>query len=224
MNDVLSQILQSRTLTAPDGSQLPLHSELPPLEGGVMQLWLEEFRPGKLLEIGLAYGISSLYILDTVSGWDLEHYDIIDAFQSGEWLGIGRKNLLDAGYEGYFDLHEELSEICLPRFLQQKRQYDFAYIDGWHSFDHVMVEFFYINRMLGTGGVVVFDDVHLPSLQKLLRYIANYPCYEPLVLPEEVRNSLQARVRQAAGVPSCRLAGFRKTAGDDRSWDWFEDF
>ncbi len=65
-------------------------------------------------------------------------------------------------------IYRRLSEICLPQLLQQELRFDFAYVDGWHTFDHVMMEFFYINRMLDEGGVVdtIVHGISVP-LQEL---------------------------------------------------------
>lgn len=224
MNPILAEILNTKTIATPYGDTLPLHSHLPALEGTLLHDWIREYRPARLLEIGLAYGVSSLYICDAISLWNITHYHIIDAFQSQEWQRIGVYNLERAGYGGQFILHEQLSELCLPNLLTQDVRFDFAFVDGWHTFDHVLLEFFYINRMLDIGGIVIFDDIHLASLQKLLAYIKAYPCYEPLELPSDLVNSKPIKVRRMMNLPPARIAGFIKTSSDQRNWDWFEDF
>lgn len=223
MNPVLTEILQSQSVTTPDGQRLPLHSHLPPLEGALLQRWLAHHRPARLLEIGMAYGVSTLFILDAVS-WPLEHFHIIDPFQSGEWQGVGLENLSRAGFRARFRWHEQLSELCLPEFLRQGLRFDFAFVDGWHSFDQALVEFFYVNRMLDVGGIVVFDDVHLPSLQKILRYVDGYESYRRLKIPEETLRSVPMKVRSMMDLPPARIVGFEKLAQDQRNWDWFRDF
>jgi predicted O-methyltransferase YrrM len=173
--------------------------------------------------VGLAYGVSTLSIIAALES-PPERYDIIDAFQTRDWHGAGLRHLQEAGIPGGLVFHEELSELCLPRLLAAGARYDFAYIDGWHTFDQVAVEFYFINRMLAPGGVIVFDDVHMPSLQKALAQVLSFPAYERLPLPDDFRRSRVARVRRAAGVPEYRLAAVRKRAEDRRDWDWFEDF
>ena len=224
MNPVLAEILQTQMVMTAAGERVPLHSHLPVLEGELLQQWLGQYKPTRLLEIGLAYGVSSLYICDAVARWQVADYQIIDAFQSTEWLGIGVQNLQRAGYGDSFVLHEQLSELCLPQLLAQGLRFDFAFIDGWHTFDHVLLEFFYINRLLDVGGVVIFDDVHLPALQKVLAYVRHYPCYEPLSIPPNLASSKPLKVRRMMNLPPVRIAGFVKTAVDERSWEWFEDF
>ena len=76
------------------------------------------------------------------------------------------------------ELREEGSEFALPQLLKEGAVLDFAFIDGWHTFDHVLVDFFYINRMLRVGGIVAFDDVDFPAIERVLKHVATYPCYE----------------------------------------------
>jgi len=223
-NPTLDEILKSQQVIDAEGNALPLHSHLPPEEGEVLQHWVGKFQPRRLLEIGLAYGLSSLYISDAIADWPPQCYHIIDPFQEQQWNGIGKRNLQQAGFWPGITHFSQRSEFCLPQLLEADNRYDFAFIDGWHTFDQVMTEFYYINRMMEVGGIIVFDDVHLPALQKLLGYLLNYPCYKSLDLPDRVGNSLAAKVRKTAGLPPVRIAGILKTDKDTRDWDWFEDF
>src|SRR3546814_16762242 len=88
-------------------------------------------------------------------------HHILDPQQSGNWKGIGIHNLRTAGLWDSVDLHEESSEYCLPRLAQSGVILDMAFIDGWHTFDHTLIDFFYINRMLRVGGGVIFDDAQI---------------------------------------------------------------
>ncbi|MCB1844281.1 MAG: class I SAM-dependent methyltransferase [Halioglobus sp.] len=221
---LLDAVLSQHAVTDDAGRQWPLHSQLPEEEGQALQHWFRESPARRVLEIGCAYGISSLYLCEAMAERDMRSYHLIDAYQSSQWRDIGRRHLRLARPTGDYALFEELSELCLPRLLAQGERYDFAFIDGWHTFDQVMLEFFYVNRMLEPGGVVVFDDMHLPALQKVLGYVSAYPCYERLPPPDTLAKTLKARVRQAAGTPVIRLQALRKTAQDERDWDWYADF
>ena len=54
---------------------------------------------------------------------------------------------------------EELSEIALPSLLKEKEgRFDLIFIDGLHSYDQVMLDFYYANRLIRIGGFIVFDD------------------------------------------------------------------
>lgn len=59
----------------------------------------------------------------------------------------------------------------LPRF-------DVALIDGAHQWPNVFVDFCYLNMMLGTGGLLLVDDVNLHSIAELSRLLAQQPGFE----------------------------------------------
>ena len=224
MNSVLSEILRTGKTFSPDGKAHPLHSHIPQLECEVIQTWIAEYKPRRLLEIGMGYGISSLFICDAMTNVKNFSYRIIDPFQRRDWQSIGTFNLNRAGFEDRYTLHEEPSEICLPRMLGEGLKLDFALIDGFHSFDHALVDFFYINRMLEVGGIVVFDDIQLPSIKRLLTLISTYPCYKALQLPEQFQKEIPVRVRLMTNSSAVRVTGFAKTEDDVRPWNWYEDF
>jgi len=221
MNPVLRQILETDQVLAPDGSALPLHSGISPKACEVIQAWIGQHRPRRLLEIGFAYGISSLFICDAIAGSGEVEYHIIDPLQQSLWQSVGRSNLDRAGFAGLYRLHEEPSEFCLPRLLQAGETFQFALIDGMHTFDHALVDFFFVNRMLEVGGILVMDDANLPSIRKLAAHIATYDCYEKLPFPPGFR--VQERVLDMLDK-SFRLAAFRKVEEDRRPWDWHREF
>jgi len=69
------------------------------------------------------------------------HHTIIDAFQSTYFNNIGVGNLKKANLNIY-DLIEAYTEIALPQLLSDVKKYDFCFIDGNHTFDRVLVDFF----------------------------------------------------------------------------------
>lgn len=225
MNPVARELLESGAAVAPGGERLALHSHLPAEEGELLQDWIAEHRPRRLLEIGLAYGLSTLFVceaLERLGGADAYH--VIDPWQRTQWHGAGLHALERAGYRSLVRFHEEPSELCLPRLLAEGERLDFALVDGWHSFDQVMMEVYFLNRMLTPGGLLVFDDVHLPALQRVLAFVATLPAYRRLPIPDARRKARPARVRRLMGVPEYRLAGVLKVAEDERDWDHWVDF
>jgi predicted O-methyltransferase YrrM len=227
MNDVLKEILATRTVRKLSGETLPLKASIPQLECEVIQTWITAHRPHRLLEIGLAYGVSALFICDALARWgdgETVEYHIIDPFQHSKWLSVGLHHLDQAGYRGRYTFHEEPSEFCLPRLAAEQTCLDFALIDGFHTFDHTLVDFFYVNRMLTVGGIVVFDDIQLPSVRKVVAHVTTYGCYELLPPPPQFRQAVPARVRRLRNVPEFRVTAFIKTAPDCRGWDWHQDF
>jgi predicted O-methyltransferase YrrM len=211
MNPVLANILATNQVMRPDGAYVPLHSHIPAFECQIMQQWLQEYGCSRLIEIGLAYGISSLFLCDALACCDGGTYHILDPYQQRDWAGIGLHNLSVAGYRDRVQFHEEFVEDCLPRLWQEGFRCDFALIDGGHSFAQVMTDFFWINQLLVDGGLVIFDDIQLPAIQQVVAHVQADPTYSPLTLPQVSQNSTTARVRRLARVPAARIVGFIKT-------------
>jgi methyltransferase family protein len=72
--------------------------------------------------------------------------------------------------------HIDGSEWVLPVLAKKEdEQFDFALIDGSHNWPMVMVDFHYVNVMIGRGGFIMLDDVHLHSVKELARLLAYDP-------------------------------------------------
>jgi predicted O-methyltransferase YrrM len=177
MNAILEDIYAHRAVSDAQGKRLKLHSEISPDEGELLMSLIERHGYSRTLEIGCAFGLSSLFICEALSRQNSSaKHTIIDAFQQTEWDGIGLLNLKKAGYT-CFELIEKLSEFALPDFVKEGRTFQFALIDGMHTFDHALVDFFYVDKLLEDGGTVLLDDLQLPAIKRLARYISNYPNY-----------------------------------------------
>jgi predicted O-methyltransferase YrrM len=216
MNNVLETILDTQQIS--DGGQsLPLrHPDFPNLavaidraEGALLQRVIADVQPRTSLEIGCAYGVSTLFICEALAS--LAHpsrHIVLDPFQSTQWRGIGIKNAHAAGYGPLIDFREEYSELALPQLVRDGTRLEFALVDGWHTYDQVMVEFYYLNRMLQVGGVIVFDDADRRSVNRVVRHALAYPAYrvygtELTVQPTcSALGRLRRRVATVPGVSS----------------------
>ena len=172
MNPVLKQILETGYVKSANGQLVRLHSNIPPEEGEFLQKIIAELKPKVSLEVGLAFGISALFICDALAKVQASRHIIIEP---DDWGGLN--NLKEAGYGHLIELHNLPSFRALPRLEAEGRKIDFAFIDGMHTFDYVMLDFFYIDRLLRVGGVVVFDDANWESIRKVCRYILTNRSY-----------------------------------------------
>ena len=208
MNSVLQEILEKNGI--PDGDRLvPLHSNMSLEEGDLIVKMFTAAAPRVSLEVGCAYGISTLFACDALEALGGHHRHIVlDPFQNTQWEGLGMKNLARAGHIGKVELVEERSEIGLPRLLGTGLRIQAAIIDGWHTFDHTLIDFFYINKMLDVGGVVVLDDTQFPAVRHCAQHILTYPAYRA--------------VGAVGDDPTC--IAFQKVAEDDRPWNWYAPF
>jgi predicted O-methyltransferase YrrM len=235
MNAVLADILTSQQVS--DGvSSFPLrHPDFPdlavavdPAEGAWLQQIVKDIKPYRSLEIGCAYGVSSLYICEALVSAEAsagqavapERHIIVDPFQSTQWRGIGVRNIQDAGFASLVDFREQRSEIALPRLLEEGVFLDFAFVDGWHTFDQVLTEFYYINRLLRIGGVIAFDDANRRSINRVVRHALTYPAYRVYGTEREAaaRPGVLGRSRRAlTRVPA--ISGILRPDFLHKDWD-----
>lgn len=178
MNQYLSQILATQIVKKPNGKEIRLHSHISKEEGTFLQEIVREVKPKVSLEVGLAYGISSLYICDAAKAIKAFRHLVIDPMQTTQWEGIGLHNLKEAGLLDKVKHYQSPSYLTLPKLLEEKVKIDFAFIDGWHTFDFTLIDFFYIDRLLRVGGVVVFDDANWPAVRKVCRYVRSNRSYK----------------------------------------------
>jgi predicted O-methyltransferase YrrM len=247
MNDIIQHIYETGTVVGQSGQVHELHSAIDRREGQFLfDLIHDDPQVRQTLEVGCAYGLSSLYICWALQGRSGGFHTIIDPFQNTDWDGVGIRNLEQAGFSA-FELVEVKSEFALPRLLEQgKSQFDLVFIDGWHTFDHTLVDCFYATRLLRVGGYLVVDDVSFTSIRRVINFVKNYPCYElydqvsdraarswkkviakSLMLPiprkiwaRVLKNNLYHRIFEDQ---TTRMVALQKIAKDRRSWDWHDD-
>jgi predicted O-methyltransferase YrrM len=181
--DVLQSILSRKSVVTKDGKiRLLGDHHISEEEGEFIQKMIRDGRPRVSLEVGCAYGISSLYICEALRQVNAEKHIIIDAYQREIFEGIGVDNLQRAGYADLIWFFETLSYRALARLTEERVKIDFAFIDGQHTFDYVLVDFFLIDKLLRPGGVVILDDLWLPSIRSVCRYVLlnlRYKCVGP---------------------------------------------
>lgn len=144
---------------------------------------------------------------------------------------------------------ESYSHLALAEIEAMGTRVEFGFIDGWHTFDHALTDFFHVDRVLSVGGVVVFDDFFsqafirrtATSLQNRAYRIVG--CTEQ---PTDYKPSKAVRVIRQTGrisscvrkllkakflipdetlgfTPDCRCVAFEKVSDDNRGWaDHFE--
>jgi hypothetical protein len=171
---------------------------------------------------------------------------VLDPYQHGKWRGIGLSNLRDAGFESLVEFHEEPSELFLPKLVASGRRIDLAFVDGLHRFDQACVEFYYINRLLRAGGVVLFDDAARRPVNRVVRHALAYPAYEVYGSTQDaptgrsVAGSVRVRLAQLPAIRRLiradvlerdwdlgilgRCVGLRKVAEDERPTHWDTEF
>jgi predicted O-methyltransferase YrrM len=239
VNPVFAEVLEKRRVVARDGTEIPIHSEISIAEGEALQRLIRELRPEVTLEIGCAYGVSALFICEALAEVGGRRHIVIDPHQLTHWKGAGLFTLERAGFASLVEFHALSSHVALPRLETQGTKIGLALIDGWHTFDYAMIDFFYVDRLLRVGGVVMLDDTAAyAAIRKLARYIATHRQYvalrndggaageparsAPFVRPPGSVHRIAERVLHPKlvhsdsllGLPADNFIAFRKTAED----------
>jgi len=247
MNKVIEKIQASGQVVGKSGGIHQLHSAIDAQEGRFLyDLILKDSSVQKTLEVGCAYGMSSLHICAAIQGRPDAWHTIIDPFQNTQWDGVGLRNLEEAGFN-FYDLVELKSEFALPSLLQtEEGQFDLVFVDGWHTFDHALLDCFYATRLLRKGGYLVVDDVSFSSVGRVLDLLRTWPCYaEHTSVVEPVGRSWRKSVLRGlmSPVPSAawgkllshrlhkrifqdqsqRMVALQKTREDQRNWHWHDE-
>jgi len=148
-------------------------------------------QPTTVIEIGLAYGASSLAIAEALVelGHQQAHHLIVDAYQSRAYHGTGWEAIVRAGLSDLCVLREERSQIALPRLWSEGFVADAAFVDGSHTFHNVFLDLYYLRELVRPGGLIVLDDGHYPSVATAVRYFelnANWR-RQPMAAPTRLR-------------------------------------
>jgi len=142
---------------------------------------VRNLRPLSSIEIGMAFGASTIAICQALAENGAGHHITIDPLQGSDYKNVAVQRLAEQGLSSYCTLIEKPSHIALPELLAQGKQFDFAFVDGSHYFDYVMVDFMYLDCLLRVGGTIIFDDVSIEPVRKAVSFILRNRNYELLL-------------------------------------------
>jgi predicted O-methyltransferase YrrM len=187
--------------------EVKIHSAIKKEEGNNIQYIIKKYKLKKCLEVGMAFGISAFYILSSNKNVSLIS---IDPFQKDpkQWNSMGLNLIKHLNLDEKHHFIEDLSYISLPKLLDSygKNYFDFIFIDGWHTFDYTLIDFFYADKLLRKDGVILIDDALHEGVKKFVKYIeTNYKNYKKI-------------------DTSITQAGFIKTEEDSREWFFHSGF
>jgi predicted O-methyltransferase YrrM len=176
-------------------------------------MWLYDLcvsvKPKATLEIGMAYGYSTLYFLAAIARNQFGHHTAVDPFQRTHWQGIGlaHAQALTKGSDSAFLLIEDRSDRAATDLTRSNSTFEVIFIDGNHRFDDVLVDFYLYAPLCAIGGHIIFDDMWMSSIQTVVAFVrANRTDFV------EVRTG------------ESNICVFRKVGDDAREWTDFRKF
>src|SRR5688572_39604 len=178
---ILREMLEGRTAYTSAGERVPLHSDIRPEYAEALYQTILRLRPSVAIEVGMAFGVASLAILSALRDGQADGKLIsIDPMQSSQWKGGGVTAVAKAGLSDRHVLFEDYDHSVLPRLLASGYRVGFAYVDGWHTFDYALLDWWYIDKMLPVGGVVGLNDCGWPAVEKVIRFMLTHRKYTEL--------------------------------------------
>ena len=178
--------------------------------------------PLRTIEVGLALGLSTLFILDAVLALEASGavppgsaHTAIDPYQHNYWGSAGTLALDAAGVADRVTLIERDSLLALPRLVEEAEpaaapKFDFAFIDGGHSYENAFIDTFYAHHLVRPGGLILVDDIWMPGIKLAVAYFQTNLGSQRL--PVDPRASKRFALLRTPTHPP------------ERAWDHFVDF
>lgn len=195
--------------TGADGQTYPIDGtvKISPSQGKWFLDLCTSLKPERTIEIGLAYGFSTLFFLAAIAKNRTGHHIAVDPFQHNYWHGIGSEKVLGTGMKSKFTLIEEYSTRAATDLARTNSTFDLIFIDGNHRFDDVLTDFYLYAPLCKIGGGIIFDDLWMESIKTAVAFI---------------RSNRTDFIELA--TPQTNISVFGKVAEDARSWDNFQNF
>lgn len=239
INPLIQEIYSSGSVQDENGALHPHDCSSVTFQAGALLYDLiREAKPVRTMEVGMAYGLSSLFICQALADNGGGHHTSIDPYQQRAYKSIGLLNIERSNFKDMLRFFETFSHDILPQLVSQRECFDFAFIDGSHLFDYAFVDFFYIDKMIKEGGYIVIDDIWMPSVRKVASFILKNKPYVLMRPSFSLKTPIALQVarlgRRIAQNPLGRdwtlklipesVAVFKKVGLDERTGDFHREF
>jgi predicted O-methyltransferase YrrM len=195
-NALVREIYETKKVRDAGENEIPVWAHITAEHCDALYRTVLQFRPRQCIEIGMSCGLSTLAMLTALreigEGGNLIS---IDPYQSTDRKGIGAANVRRAGFQDS----------------------DLSYIDGWHTFDYVLLDFFYLDKLTRPGGVIAFNDCGWKAIHKVLKFVQTHRHYEEV----DVGLAPDYRGRNFVYTAARRYLDFRR---NDRYFRKLEDW
>jgi predicted O-methyltransferase YrrM len=141
-------------------------------EGEALRDWVVREGATQTIETGLGYGISALFVCEglLMTGDMTARHVVLDPYQATRFANCGLQFLDEAGVTELVEYEAQESQIALPRFLSEGRNFELAFVDGNHRFDGVFLDLVYLGRLVRRGGILFVDDYQLSAVSRAVSF------------------------------------------------------
>lgn len=179
-NPVLEDILSTKETVDKDGNKRNVDDMISRSEAKILTKLLKLSNAKTTIEVGLAHGVSALVFCQALkeNGNKNSCHYAVDPNQFTSYKSAGITAVGKAGYSDLLNLLPGPSHIEIPKLIEKKVVIDCALIDGWHTFDYTLIDFFLIDKMLRPGGYVAFHDTYGRNKQKVIDFLLSHRKYK----------------------------------------------
>lgn len=188
-----------------EGSLMPLEPHaLPRVDARDIRSLAVAESVGTTLEVGLGLGLGALTLCQALLEVDrpAAAHVVVEGFP-GDFEGAGVRTIAAAGLEPLVEQIHEESQLALPRLAAEGRSFDLALIDGDHRFEGVFLDLCFADRLVRPGGLVLVDDLWMPSIRLAVSYVERNLGWE--LLPDAMSRGF--RWKRVRDLPGRRLRG-----------------
>ena len=144
-------------------------------------------QPQRTLEIGLAFGASSVVIASAKPPGNL--HVALDPYQY-VYNNAGLEEVRKAGCR--IEHIAELSEHYLPQAHARGDRFDLVFVDGAHDIGHVVHDVFWSDQLLNPNGVIVLHDGLLIGSMAAAAYLIKEKGYSVIPLKGDGKQTLRS--------------------------------
>ncbi len=202
--ELLAHAYSAERLEGTEGWAEPGLTRISMLQGAVLHKLVRQTGAQSTLEIGFAYGFSTMWLLSALPAG--ARHAAVDPHERAMYAGVGLRQVQRLGAQAAFEWREAFSIHALSDAIRRGERHDLIFIDGNHRFDDVLVDFYLADQVLKVGGIVAFDDMWMPSVRTAVSFVATNRAYRVVQQPE------------------ANMAVFQKAEDDGRDWRHYRPF
>jgi|HubBroStandDraft_2_1064218.scaffolds.fasta_scaffold272394_2 predicted O-methyltransferase YrrM len=162
-------------------------------EGGdLLYILVRAKRPNTIVEFGMSYGISTIYLAAAVADNGAGH--VVSTELSAAKIVAARANLAEAGLADHVTI---LPGDAMTTLNELPGPIDLVLLDGWKDLCLPLLRS--LESRLAIGALIVADDITFSSLRGYLEYVRN-PASGYVSVAFPVEDGMEISCRTAAGL------------------------
>jgi predicted O-methyltransferase YrrM len=145
-------------------------------KGRILSIAVKYFRPQRILEVGTAYGFSSLFMGISLQEVGLDKQQpVIHTLEGYEPQATLSRELLGRELNGLVHCAQGRAEDALKDVAQNAAKIDLAFHDAGHMYDDYVRDFAAMEPYMARGSILILDDIrwndpHLANGQQTNSY------------------------------------------------------